>query len=170
MSTALILPPRFWANLDAPGPNGCRLWTGRINPGGYGRFGDGTRYPTVYIHRLIWIATNGPIPDGLEVEHRCHTSDPTCVGLECMHRRCGEVSHFELLTHIENMRRQHQPTKDVCPVGHSKTGSNLYVNPRTGGRYCRECQRAYGRMWRQQPANRDRDNRRRRDSRAVTGR
>jgi hypothetical protein len=69
----------------------CILWTGRMHAAGYGvdrvpssgwRAKDGR---DVLAHRLAWERANGPIPEGLQVHHRCEN------------RRCINVEHMELL-------------------------------------------------------------------------
>ena len=47
-------------------------------------------------HRISWIIENGPIPDGMEIGHRCH--EPGC------HRE----SHLELTTKADNVRLTYQ--------------------------------------------------------------
>src|SRR5690348_9330916 len=63
---------RFWAKVNKT-PT-CWLWTGKPNTKGYGRFG--INYRIVAAHRFAWEITNGPIPDGLAVLHRC--DNPPC--------------------------------------------------------------------------------------------
>lgn len=85
----------------------CILWTGAIDPNGYGmvygtRFWMGTTRP----HRVSWMLANGPIDDGAEIDHLCHNRDRNCVPSKCLHRRCINPEHLEMVTHDENMRRQ----------------------------------------------------------------
>lgn len=67
----------------------CRLWEGYTN----GRYGTTyvSRRGMVYIHRLTWEQTYGPIPDGINVLHKCDT--PLCY----------EATHLFLGTHLDNM-------------------------------------------------------------------
>ncbi|HYW86255.1 MAG TPA: HNH endonuclease signature motif containing protein [Chloroflexota bacterium] len=53
----------------------CWLWRGAKNPAGYGQFRVGTI--TAGAHRWAWQWANGPIPDGMQIHHQCHT--PACV-------------------------------------------------------------------------------------------
>ncbi len=73
-------------------PNtGCWLWLLATNLPGYGvrRRGRGQ----VYAHRAAYEARFGPIPVGLEIDHRCR--QPSCVNPD----------HLEAVTHAENVRR-----------------------------------------------------------------
>lgn len=64
---------RFWPRV-AKGED-CWEWRGRIDHDGYGRFHmDGKTHGA---HRAAWVFTNGPVPDGLCVLHRC--DNPRCV-------------------------------------------------------------------------------------------
>lgn len=67
------LAARFWARVDTSGE--CWTWTGPTVGRGYGKvsaFGSTQR-----AHRVAWILTNGEIPDGVFVCHRC--DNPPCI-------------------------------------------------------------------------------------------
>ena len=67
---------RFWTKVS-PEPNtGCWLWTGRCRDDGYGIFPFKSRVDQARAHRIAWELTNGPIPEGLFVCHRC--DNPPC--------------------------------------------------------------------------------------------
>jgi hypothetical protein len=61
---------RFWTKVDRRGPDGCWLWLGTRSSSGYGQF---RLSPSMRgnAHRSAYCLLVGPIPDGLEVCHRC---------------------------------------------------------------------------------------------------
>lgn len=63
------------AHYSATAPTGCRIWTGAIGGSGYGVL----RWQSLNhsVHRLAWEDRNGPIPEGLQVCHKCDVR--TCV-------------------------------------------------------------------------------------------
>lgn len=65
----------------------CIEWPNYRDANGYGRLGSGR-----YAHRVVWQHHHGPIPEGMEVRHRC--DNPPCINIE----------HLELGTHADNMR------------------------------------------------------------------
>jgi hypothetical protein len=68
------LADRFWPRVDrSGGPDVCWPWTGKTIHG-YGFISRNHRH--VGTHRVAWELTNGPIPDGLWVLHRC--DNPPC--------------------------------------------------------------------------------------------
>ena len=54
----------------------CWTWTRATNKAGYGKIGSGEGAGTLATHRVSWELTNGPVPDGLFVLHRC--DNPPC--------------------------------------------------------------------------------------------
>src|SRR3954463_6846856 len=88
-------PPaeRFWPKVTFS--DTCWLWTGAIDSNGYGNFGmSGGR--TIKAHKWAWEDANGPVPDGLHLDH---------VKELCGHRNCVNPGHLEPVTMIENLRR-----------------------------------------------------------------
>ncbi len=73
---------RFWKKISKNPASGCWEWTAYRNPAGYGVFGlshTKSKGPTTLIlaHRLAWTLTNGPIPTGKYVLHKC--DNPSCI-------------------------------------------------------------------------------------------
>lgn len=60
-----------------PEPNsGCQIWlSSSRNAYGHGHMGVGG--VTIMAHRVAWMLSHGPIPDGMLVLHRCDT--PGCI-------------------------------------------------------------------------------------------
>lgn len=79
--------------------NGCLIWTGSLDTGGYGVIGRQGR--NTKAHRAAWEVAHGPIPSGLLV---CHTCDV---------RACIELTHLWLGTYTDNNR-------DAAAKGHHR--------------------------------------------------
>ncbi|AWN07499.1 HNH endonuclease [Streptomyces phage Eddasa] len=92
---------RFQAKVAGPDKNGCRIWRGatseRKRGGPIGSFAGGPRgrgkggaRRLVNAHSFAWSVSNGEIPDGLVVRHKCDVS------------LCCEPTHLELGTVADN--------------------------------------------------------------------
>lgn len=108
------LADRLWEKVDKSGD--CWVWTassrnnqgyGLINTGGH----DG---PVRLAHRVAYELTSGPIPEGMEVCHRC--DNPLCC----------RPDHLLLGTHAENMR-------DMGDKGRAATATLDLHRPRFRG-------------------------------------
>lgn len=66
---------RFWKKVDQSGE--CWEWTAAHNAFGYGKIGIAKYRCTAKAHRVSWTMSNGRIPEGLFVCHRC--DNPKCV-------------------------------------------------------------------------------------------
>ena len=120
----------------SPEPNtGCWLWTQGDNGRGYGR----THYKGSMrqAHRVFYELLKGPIPDGLELDHKCSVTF------------CVNPDHLDPVPHAVNVRRGRasettaamQRAKTHCPYGHEYSGENLIMR-NNGARGCRACCRA----------------------------
>lgn len=69
----MALAPPFWSRVEKS--EGCWLWTGSKTSAGYGDLNF--MYQHVLAHRLSYTLSNGEIPKGYLVLHRCDT--PLCV-------------------------------------------------------------------------------------------
>lgn len=128
-----------------PLANGCWMWTGLHGTrDGYGKFQPSPGQPKVMAHRWAYETYVGPIPDGYQIDHKCHSDDQSCPGGPgCQHRRCVNPAHLEAVTASENTMRQrhYERARTECPKGHPYDGDNL-IQGSDGRRRCRECDRA----------------------------
>lgn len=89
---------RFWSHVDKAGDNECWSWTSLKNPTGYGRIKIGKRF--VMAHRYSWELVNPAIPEGKELDHRCH--NPSCVN----------PKHLRVVTRKQNIENLAGPRVD----------------------------------------------------------
>lgn len=70
---------RFWSKvLILTYDRGCWIWTGSTQRGGYGEIGRGWReLGNIKATHLSWLIHFGPIPDGMDVLHKCDY--PPCI-------------------------------------------------------------------------------------------
>ena len=91
-----------------------------------------------YAHRVAYEAVNGPIPVGMQVDHRT-----------CNRPSCVNPAHLQAVTASENTRFQvtrdgthHRANRTHCPQGHALTADNLVASHLARGeRYCLTCHR-----------------------------
>ncbi len=123
----MIDAEQFWSKVEKVPFETCWLWGGAITSGGYGSVRAGGR--TCRAHRVAYELTNGPIPEGMEVDHLCRV------------RSCVRPDHLEAVTHRENVLRGVSVVaacakKEACVRGHP------FPRPSDGvRRYCHPCQR-----------------------------
>lgn len=143
---------RFWSFVTQGGADECWPWRGTIGrAGSYGILKFGGK--KIYAHRVSYELLVGPVPDGMTLDHLCHTRDESCLGgLSCLHRRCVNPAHLEPVSgRVNRLRGRSLPAanakKTHCAKGHPYDEANTYVNRANGARVCRTCnneaQRAY---------------------------
>ncbi len=120
---------------------GCWIWTGQKQDSGYGRLGiDGT---TKVAHKFFYEQLVGPVPEGMVLDHLCHTESDCPGGPACPHRPCVNPAHLEPVTQKENINRgntaKRMSSKTHCPQGHEYNVENTKINGRS--RQCRKCGR-----------------------------
>jgi hypothetical protein len=109
----LTVPDRdayFWPKVKRS--DGCWEWVGCRNNRGYGIFwiGNGRR---ALAHRYIFVRRVAPIPDGMDLCHRC--DNPCCVN----------PGHLFLGTHSDNMRDMDRKGRRRSPRGETHPHSTL---------------------------------------------
>jgi hypothetical protein len=99
MKTNMTHEERFWAKVEKR--DGCWAWNAYTDKDGYAMFTINSQ--PVRAHRMSWELANGPIPEGLEIDHRCLTRD------------CVNPDHLRVATKKQN--REH-----LAPGRASKSG------------------------------------------------
>lgn len=114
--------------------NGCWIWTRSVSWNGYPQ--KDVNGKTVRVHREHWETFNGPIPDGLEMDHLCKVP------------RCVNPAHLEPVTkHTNTVLRGSGPAainyrKTHCKSGHpfdEKNTGRQILKGVDRGRSCRKC-------------------------------
>ena len=110
---------KFWNYVNKDSVTGCWNWTRGKVWSGYGYFYlPGPERIQVRAHREAWELTNGPIPAGLFVLHRC--DNPLCCN----------PAHLFLGTQTDNMR-------DMDKKGRRKLSHNFSKRDQNGENNCR---------------------------------
>jgi hypothetical protein len=105
--------------------SGCLEWQRGLSKTGYAITSN--MGVTLSAHRLAWWVTYGPVEGDLVVDHIC------------FNHRCIEPTHLQLLTSLENSRRQSSAEKPRCKRGHLRTPENIYEWTKPTGRVLRNC-------------------------------
>jgi hypothetical protein len=96
---------RLWGRSEHK-PSGCIVFTGSTNAGGHGQIHYNGRNRRT--HTVSWELSNGPIPDGMQVNHHC--DNPPCINPE----------HLYLGTQSQNMADMNARGRNVLG---SQTGT-----------------------------------------------
>ena len=89
---------RLWEKTEPIPECGCWVWMGKLDPYGYGTISVGKSRPST--HRVGYKLIKGPIPLGLELDHKCRV------------RSCWNPDHLEPVTHRENLARARKTCGD----------------------------------------------------------
>ena len=127
-----------------PTESGCLIWQRGKDSGGYGSIRSRDR--TWRAHEVAWFLAGNERPDGYALHHLCHNRD--CVNVE--HLVCITKAEHWKITKTEDrffeVKRVLALQRETCRRGHN----DWYVNPNTGVRLCRECQREWNRKRRRE--------------------
>lgn len=82
----MSLEDRFWAKVNKTA--NCWEWIAQLDAHGYGRISVNDR--STLAHRVSWEFTNGLIPEGMVIDHRCGN------------RACVKPAHLRVVTVSEN--------------------------------------------------------------------
>ena len=104
---------------------GCHIWVGTTMHNGYGQVRLDNRWTSP--HRAVWEHFKGPIPEGLQIDHKCKV------------RNCCNVDHLQVVTNRMNMLNSDNMgavnlRKPFCP-----TCGGEYTVKKDGYRYCKPC-------------------------------
>lgn len=143
---------RFWDKVKKT--DSCWIWIGAKANNGYGALHrSGNHSKIIRAHRLSWEVHFGPIPEGLEVLHRC--DNPPCVRPDHLHLGTQADNHKDRVAHgirllgeknpmaklspatIEAIRSEYIPRTSGCPKGYDPqqgplVGSQQYLAQKFG--------------------------------------
>jgi hypothetical protein len=107
----------FWRRVDkSPHPKGCWMWEGSkagTHKDKYGRMGYGKTRPGA--HRFSWVLHNGPVPDDMEILHKCDNT------------LCVNPDHLYVGTHHRNMLDRKARGRGNHPTGERHPKAKLTV-------------------------------------------
>jgi HNH endonuclease len=115
-------------NRIQPQENGCWHYPAVTSAKGYAITRIG--WPVTkgaFIHRLSWIYYKGDIPENMVLDHLCHDTKTCAGGNSCVHRRCVNPNHLQLVTLAKNSQNTSRLLKNKthCIHGHALE-NNIY--------------------------------------------
>lgn len=149
---------RIWQASERT-PSGCLIYTAGRSVRGYRVTScwdpSEKRDRRVSVHRAVYELVIGPLEEGLQIDHLCHTND--CPGGSAdLHRACVEPSHLAQVTNLQNTQRR--TVRPAHPEGPAHGTMTRAMSP-----YlckcdeCRACANAYAREWRKKNADKVRE-------------
>lgn len=100
---------KFWAKVNIKSNDDCWEWKGPRNYQGYGVFNH--RNTTTRAHRKSWELTNGPIPEGMVICHKC--DNPSCVNPNRLFVGTRADNNADM---VSKGRQRHNPGKSHFPI------------------------------------------------------
>lgn len=94
----------------------CFRWTGAHTGHGYGHLKVGDSF--ISVHILAWTLVNGPVPNGLELDHNYNAG--------CRFKDCYRIKHLEPVTHQVNLQRR-AALKTTFGCGHKRDTENTVM-------------------------------------------
>lgn len=113
----MSLESRFHAKVASR--DGCWLWGAFIDKAGYGRIGSGS--DVLYAHRVSYEIHVGPIPGGVEIDHKCRN------------RSCVNPEHLQAVSR----KRNHENLGGANRSNKSSGVRNVYLHKPSGRWYVR---------------------------------
>lgn len=147
MSAPERVVERILSKIDRSDPDVCWIWPAGKYASGYGHVGWRENYAQFggATHRIVYEALVGPIPEGMDLHHKCH--DPNeCQPEEasdCPHRPCCNPAHLEPVSRKVNLLAggtvpARRAAITACPQGHPYDEANT-KRDKLGRRSCRTC-------------------------------
>lgn len=117
---ARILGPWFWEKVDVRGEDECWPWKGKLSEDPLHAYGRTRANGRIMIpSRAAWELTNGPIPPGLNVCHKC--DNPPCCNPKHLFLGTDRQNHLDSILkgrqgklkphQIDEIRARYRPNK-----------------------------------------------------------
>lgn len=113
--------------------SGCWIRTRYVNPAnGYTSITRTVAGVKSYYlaHRVMYVAANGPIPDGLTIDHLCER------------RACCNPAHLRAVPHRENVLRSRTNPAAINARRETCKHDHPLLTDKNGKRYCQPCRNA----------------------------
>lgn len=147
---------RFWRDVQRRGANECWPWVGQLGKPSrvnmlYGRFAmlsDG-KTKSYRSHRFVWMLMRGPIPDGMNVLHRCDNTkccNPEHLFLGSQHDNIEDMKRKNRQARGENNVKAKLTEADVREI-RASTETTSALAKRYGVHYTTMVKVRDGRFW-----------------------